>query len=272
MTHNCTAEEKPLLFAPTSTGRHSPTGLRCGMEMWQQLGYASFGDWRRGSEKASRAAKKAARATQPAVVWEQQIRLDQQLPSSPAASVHLAPTSSLGVGDQYDNLPGLREDVIATPRGRREHRFKHTSPGGSAYFDEYASPAGVQQQACNQRQECLHRLTAARRAAASERAASERAAATAADAAAAAKAPRSRLALTACLTEDRMRKRHATHARCDSCEACQAWHCTRNWRKRPSAWAYPCKMKLMRLGDRNSEIHTVYELSAELCGHLSEKY
>ena len=268
MTHNCT-EEKPLLFAPTSTGTGvvaSPTGLRCGMEMWQQLGYASFGDWRRGSEKARRAAKKAARATQPA---EQQIRLGQQLPSSPAAAVHLAPTSSLGVGDQYDNLC---EDVIATPRGRREHRFKHTSPGGSVYFDEYASPAGVQQQACNQRQECLHRLTAARRAAASERAASERAAATAADAAAAAKAPRSRLALTACLTEDRMRKRHATHARCDSCEACQAWHCTRNWRKRPSAWAYPCKMKLIRLGYRNLEIHTVYELTAELCGHLSEKH
>ena len=272
MTHNCTAEEKTLALRATSTCQHwchitNRAAVRHG-----DVAAARLRELRRlatGSEKARRAAKKAARATQPA---EQQIRLGQQLPSSPAAAVHLAPTSSLGVGDQYDNLPGLREDVIATPRGRREHRFKHTSPGGSAYFDEYASPAGVQQQACNQRQECLHRLTAARRAAASERAASERAAATAADAAAAAKAPRSRLALTACLTEDRMRKRHATHARCDSCEACQAWHCTRNWRKRPSAWAYPCKMKLIRLGYRNLEIHTVYELTAELCGHLSEKH
>ena len=227
MTHNCTAEEKTLALRATSTCQYwchitNRAAVRHG-----DVAAARLRELRRlatGSEKARRAAKKAARATQPA---EQQIRLGQQLPSSPAAAVHLAPTSSLGVGDQYDHLPG---------------------------------------------QECLHRLTAARRAAASERAASERAAATAADAAAAAKAPRSRLALTACLTEDRMRKRHATHARCDSCEACQAWHCTRNWRKRPSAWAYPCKMKLIRLGYRNLEIHTVYELTAELCGHLSEKH
>ena len=35
------------------------------MELWQQLGHASFGDWRRASEKARRAAKKAARVVPP---------------------------------------------------------------------------------------------------------------------------------------------------------------------------------------------------------------
>ena len=64
-------------------------------------------------------------------------------------------------------LPGqLLEDVAVTPGGQRRHAFKHTSPGGTTNFDEYVSPAGVQQHACEQRLICMHRLAAARRAAA----------------------------------------------------------------------------------------------------------
>ena len=144
------------------------------MELWQQLGHASFGDWRRASEKARRAAKKAARVVPPpaaAVRWAQP-KLAEQSPSLPAAVLPPArpplPTLPLPLArPPSPTLPRegwLREDVLVTPQGRRRHCFQHTSPGGSIYFGEYVSPAGVQQQACEQRQKCMRELTATRHA------------------------------------------------------------------------------------------------------------
>lgn len=134
------------------------------MELWQQLGYASFGEWRRSTEKLRRAAKKAARAALPAtttVRW-QQLQDEEPLAQLRGRSNVAAPPSPPLVSGV---LPGqLREDVLVTPQGRRIHRFKHTSPGGSTRFDEYVSPAGVLPRACEQRLECFRRLQVTRRA------------------------------------------------------------------------------------------------------------
>ena len=124
------------------------------MELWQRLGYASFREWRCATEKARRAAKKAAAPPPSAAVrWQ---------PPKPLAMSASPPPSSLPAAG---HLPGqLHETVCVTPtHGRRQHRFQHISPGGSVRHDEYMSPAGVQQHACEQRLACLHRLAVTRR-------------------------------------------------------------------------------------------------------------
>ena len=127
------------------------------MEKWQSLGYTSFGEWRRASERARREAKKAAGVSPAIVQW----KLAQSLPA-PAPPSPLARPRSPERGGQ---LPGqLHEEVITTPRGRRKHKLKHTSPDGTTRNDEYVSPAGVQQQVCQERSACWRRLVAARRA------------------------------------------------------------------------------------------------------------
>ena len=143
------------------------------MEKWQQEGYKSFGDWRRGSEKARRAAKAAAapakKAAAPAkkavamatIRW----RAPQPLAKPSLARAHsTTPSPSLPPAFSHGALPGqLHEAVCVTPRGRRQHRIKHTSPGGTVRQDEYVSPAGVQQLACEHRLACLRRLADTRR-------------------------------------------------------------------------------------------------------------
>ena len=124
------------------------------MELWQKLGYASFREWRCASDKARRAAKKAAAPPPSAAVrWQ---------PPKPLAMSASPPPPSLPAAG---HLPGqLHETVCVTPtHGRRQHRFQHISPGGSVRHDEYMSPAGVQQHACEQRLACLHRLAVTRR-------------------------------------------------------------------------------------------------------------
>ena len=113
------------------------------LELWQQLGHASFKEWRCASEKARRDAKKGTRRPPHArkAVWKAP---QQRLPPCPAAldaAAKEAGGSQLGAGGSQLGavLSGhLHEEVLATPRGRREHKFKHTSPGGTVCFDEYA--------------------------------------------------------------------------------------------------------------------------------------
>ena len=118
--------------------------------------------WSCGSSSATpasangvaRAAKKAAAPPPSAAVrWQ---------PPKPLAMSASPPPPSLPAAG---HLPGqLHETVCVTPtHGRRQHRFQHISPGGSVRHDEYMSPAGVQQHACEQRLACLHRLAVTRR-------------------------------------------------------------------------------------------------------------
>ena len=122
------------------------------LELWQQLGHASFKEWRCASEKARRDAKRGTRRPPHArkAVWKVPQQMGQsRLPPCPAAldaAAKEAGGSQLGAGGSQMGavLSGhLHEEVLATPRGRREHKFKHTSPGGTVCFDEYASPAGL---------------------------------------------------------------------------------------------------------------------------------
>ena len=118
------------------------------MEMWQRQGFASFGDWRRATERARRLKNKVSVAS-PAIgaslvqpvnhasvlTWEPVQELP--LPSSPPS-----PRSS-AAKDWGGELPGkLSEHVRVTPHGSRAHRFEHTSPGGNVRNAEYVSPAG----------------------------------------------------------------------------------------------------------------------------------
>ena len=133
------------------------------MELWQQLGHESFGAWRRATEKARQKARRAAeKATQkPAPTALLQPQDEPSSPLPPPALQPLAPSPpALSKGGLLVlGVPGqLREDVFVTPRGRRKHKFKFTSPGGSCHFDEYVSPAGVQRQAGPDRAACYRRL------------------------------------------------------------------------------------------------------------------
>ena len=44
-------------------------------ETWQLLGYESFGEWRRASEKARRASKRAAASRESCLVWQPPVAL-----------------------------------------------------------------------------------------------------------------------------------------------------------------------------------------------------
>ena len=65
---------------PNSWGMANVTVAR--LEMWQSLGYESFGEWRRASERARRAAKKAATLPAASVRWQPPVAL----PAPPAAA------------------------------------------------------------------------------------------------------------------------------------------------------------------------------------------
>ena len=56
------------------------------MEKWQELGYESVGEWRRDSERARRAAKKATvtMATAVVVQWNAPVALPKPTPPSPS--------------------------------------------------------------------------------------------------------------------------------------------------------------------------------------------
>ena len=135
------------------------------VEPWERLGYESFGAWRRACEKARRDAKKAAPPAPPAVKWHPpQISGRDDIRSASSTLTVPAPTPSdcHNEAGQGGKLPGrVREHVLFTPRGRREHNFKHTSPGGTTRCEQYSSPAGVQP-AWQERAACLERLRAAR--------------------------------------------------------------------------------------------------------------
>ena len=145
------------------------------MQRWQQLGYDSYGAWRRATEKARQQTRRAAlKAPQLHPSWN-----FSPLPAPPQPSVvQHATVQSAAQSDAVQSdavqsaaapsacLPGrLEEQVLVTPNGRRRHKFQHTSPGGTSRVDEYVSPADGQhqQRAHGRRLECLHRLAAARR-------------------------------------------------------------------------------------------------------------
>ena len=133
------------------------------VETWERLGYESFGAWRRACEQARRDAKKAAPPAPPAVKWHPpQISGRDEIWSASSTLTTPAPAPSDRHDDRGGRLPGkMHEDVQCTPRGRREHKFKHTSPGGTTRCEQYSSPAGVQP-AWQERVACLERLRAAR--------------------------------------------------------------------------------------------------------------
>ena len=138
--------------------QQSPTSLDVGMERWQQLGFASLGDWRRASEKARRTKKKAAAPAQQTASWRPPQPLAQPSPveqALPTLSLTQVGSGRAGSG----MLPGqLCEDVVMTPNGRRRHHLSYTSPGGSTFVDEYISPTCGRQLASEQRLECFKRL------------------------------------------------------------------------------------------------------------------
>ena len=154
------------------------------MELWQQLGFKSFGDWRRASERARKAEKKKAAA--PASVIASAVAghgCDVDTAPDPPDDVRVAwqplrqldPPSPHRVNSPYaaERLPGnWHEHVEVTPRGSRAHKIKHTSPGGTTRCEEYVSPAGARQKLEERSAWRLH-VAAARR---EERAARESAA------------------------------------------------------------------------------------------------
>ena len=153
------------------------------MELWQRQGFESFGAWRRATESARRAAKKAASLPAPtasavnaaaspswssrrppimtqSLLWEPVQPLSP--PSAPNSPVQLKPSAGLLPG-------GVHEHVQVTPHGSRVHTMKHTSPGGTMRVEQYVSPAGIPQLSREER--CAWRLSvaAARREAAAAR-------------------------------------------------------------------------------------------------------
>ena len=113
---------------------------RWSMELWQQLGFKSFGDWRRASERARKAEKKKAAA--PASVIASAVAghgCDVDTAPDPPDDVRVAwqplrqldPPSPHRVNSPHaaERLPGnLHEHVEVTPGGSRAHTRKHTSP------------------------------------------------------------------------------------------------------------------------------------------------
>lgn len=182
-------------FAEHSRGRWLDAATVVLMERWQQLGYESYGAWRRATEKARQQTRRAVqKASQLHSSWNfsplpappQPRAAPMMEPQTAAAqppsirgsvvqhaTVHSAAQSAAvqsaavqSGAEQSACLPGrLAEQALVTPNGRRRHKFEHTSPGGTSRVDEYVSPADGQhqQRAHGRRLECLHRLAAARR-------------------------------------------------------------------------------------------------------------
>jgi hypothetical protein len=95
----------------------------------------------------------------------QAFELESRAKAEHAKAFALADDSTQLFAEHRGQLPGqLHEQVLVTPRGRRAHKLKHTSPGGTTRVDEYLSPAGMQQQVCQERSACWRRLVAARHA------------------------------------------------------------------------------------------------------------
>ena len=141
------------------------------MELWQWQGFASFGDWRRASERARKAAKKKASAAAPAVIthlpmvrlaWQPLQPLDPPSPSRVAALKPAFCTSHEGATYLGGACTIDHEHVAVTPRGSRVHTIKHTSPGGTTRSDKYVSPASGRQ-AVDNRNSWRLRLTTLRR-------------------------------------------------------------------------------------------------------------
>jgi hypothetical protein len=121
-----------------------------GLQLWQRQGFESFGDWRRASERARKAAKKKAAAAAPAPVLAPTVVLVEQ----PTVRIAWQPLQQIESPSPHRvtsphaalKLPGtLHEHVDVTPRGSRAHTLKHTSPGGTTRCEEYVSPAGPRQ-------------------------------------------------------------------------------------------------------------------------------
>ena len=78
-----------------------------------------------------------------------------------APLIYWQPSEASGGSDQKSGGSRLQEHVQLTPRGSRVHRFEHTSPGGTARVEEYASPADARATR-EQRRGCRSRIALAR--------------------------------------------------------------------------------------------------------------
>jgi hypothetical protein len=108
------------------------------MELWQRQGFASFGDWRRASERARKAAKKKAGAGRVAAVAPlPSLRVAWQpfQPLKPLSPSRVTPPFK----PSYNRVKIVHEHVAVTPSGSRAHAIEHTSPGGTTRCDEYVS-------------------------------------------------------------------------------------------------------------------------------------
>ena len=165
---------RALPRAPSSNW--SLAAARGDMELWQRQGFDSFGAWRRATEVARRAARKAATLAAPTVSAVD--AAPSQTPRRPTASQSLlwepvqplsppsAPNSPVQLRASAGLLPGgLHEHVQVTPNGRRVHMIKHTSPGGTARVHKYVSPAGAPQLTTEERLGWRRDVSASRRAA-----------------------------------------------------------------------------------------------------------
>ena len=201
------------------------------MELWQQLGFKSFGDWRRASERARKAEKKKAAA--PASVIASAVAghgCDVDTAPDPPDDVRVAwqplrqldPPSPHRVNSPYaaERLPGtLHEHVEVTPRGSRAHKIKHVSLGGTTRYEEYVSPAGARQKLEERNAWRLH-VAAARR------------------------------ADPVTVIDKRDVHRYMRHERCGACETCLELSRFGGSKHRASA---PCETVLSRLEYTESE-------------------
>jgi len=174
------------------------------------------------------------------------------------------PTPVGGLDDGCDDvhlggrLPGrMRDDVLFTPGGRREHKLKHVSPGGTTRCDAYSSPAGVES-AWQERHACLERLRTARGAPAKARLEQEAAKMEGILAGAAVHGPaRCPAELSDCLQDKDWER--SFYAPCRDCEPCILRALTRKKRKLVDRDAAPCRVKLARLGYTNTEQDMMYD-------------
>ena len=235
------------------------------VETWERLGYESYGTWLRACAKARRAAFKKA-APPPAAKWH----VPQFAPGNPVAlSLAPPPTPFGGLDDGCDSvrlggyLPGrMRDDVILTPRGRREHKLTHVSPGGTTRCDEYSSPAGVDA-AWQERHACLERMRTARGAPAKvrlEQEAARRAAGLdAIRAGIAVQGPARNPAAISDWGWNKSWDNHRGRGRCDDCEQCMQRALARKKRKGVSHMA-PCRFKVAFLGYTDTEQDIIRDL------------
>ena len=82
------------------------------MELWQRKGYASYRDWRCATERARKAAKRAAAASSAAVKWQPPKVMPAPTPPSPPCA---RPHSILLLreADEQRRLAELEADVSA---------------------------------------------------------------------------------------------------------------------------------------------------------------